>query len=173
MGIKINQHRGSIGRHYFASLTVKKSLRLTVVDVFCFILFARYSIQALPLMTFCSLFNFNARLPCEIRESVAGRKSVEPTFDSDSSVIDICKYRYLFFVLCILLIISGIEINPGPSVASVSSSSVSSAESLLSNMSNLMTNSVSFLHLNIQSIVSKLDFIVAEYRELVETKYFH
>ena len=79
-------------------------------------------------------------------ESVAGRKSVEPTFDSDSSVIDICKYRYLFFVLCILLIISGIEINPGPSVASVSSSSVSSAESLLSNMSNLMTNSVSFLH---------------------------
>jgi hypothetical protein len=40
-------------------------------DVFCFILFARYGIQALPLMTFCSLFNFNARLPCEIRESVA------------------------------------------------------------------------------------------------------
>ena len=112
-------------------------------------------------MTFCSLFNFNARLPCEIRESVAGRKSVDPTFDSDSSVIDICKY--LFFVLCILLIISGIEINPGPSVASESSSSVSSAESLLSNMSNLMTNSVSFLHLNIQSIVPKLDFIVAEY----------
>ena len=71
----------------------------------------------------------------EIRESVAGRKSVEPTFDSDSSAIDICKY--LFFVLCILLIISGIEINPGPSVASESSSSVSSAESLLSNMSNL------------------------------------
>jgi hypothetical protein len=26
MGIDINQHRGSIGRHYFASLTVKKSL---------------------------------------------------------------------------------------------------------------------------------------------------
>jgi hypothetical protein len=49
-------------------------------------------------------------------------------------------------------------INPGPSVASESSSSVSSAESLLSNMSNLMTNSVSFIHLNIQSIVPKLDF---------------
>jgi hypothetical protein len=48
------------------------------------------------------LFNFDARLPCEIRESVAGRKSVEPTFESDSFVIDICKY--LFFVLCILLI---------------------------------------------------------------------
>jgi hypothetical protein len=87
-------------RHYFASLTVKRSLRLTVVDVFCFVFFARYGIRALPLMTFCSLFNFNARLPCEIRESVAGRKSVDPTFDSDSSVIDICKY--LFFVLCIL-----------------------------------------------------------------------
>ena len=119
IGIDINQHRGSISRHYFASLTVKKSLRLTVVDVFCFILFARYGIRALPLMTFCSLFNFNARLPCEIRESVAGRKSVEPTFDSDSSAIDICKY--LFF------------------------------------------NSVSFLHLNNQSSVPKLDFIVAEY----------
>ena len=57
----------------------------------------------------------------------------------DSSAIDICKY--LFFVLCILLIISGIEINPRPSVASESSSSVSGAESLLSNMSNLMTPS--------------------------------
>ena len=78
----------------------------------------------------------------EIRESVAGRKSVDPTFDADSYVIDTCKY--LFFVLCILLIISGIEINPGPSVAPESSSSVSSAESLLSNMSNLMTNSSRF-----------------------------
>ena len=68
-----------------------------------------------------------------------------------------------FFVLCILLIISGIKIKPGPSVASESSSSFSSVESLSSNMSNLMTNSVSFLHLNIQSIVPKLDFIVAEY----------
>jgi hypothetical protein len=53
-------------------------MRLTVVDVFCFVFFARYGIRALPLMTFCSLFNFNARLPCEIRESVAGRKSVDP-----------------------------------------------------------------------------------------------
>ena len=59
--------------------------------------------------------------------------------------------------------ISGIDINPGPSVASESSSSFSSAESLSSNMRNLMTNSVSCLHLNIKSIVPKLDFIVAEY----------
>jgi hypothetical protein len=70
---------------------------------------------------------------------------------------------WVVFVLCILLIISGIEIKPGPSVASESSSRFSSVESLSSNMSNLMTNSVSFLHLNIQSIVPKLDFIVAEY----------
>jgi hypothetical protein len=94
MGIDINQHRGSIGRYYSASLTVKKSQRLTVVDVFVFIIFARYGMRALSLMTFCSLFNFDARLPCEIREIVAGRKSVEPTFDSDSSAIDICKYLY-------------------------------------------------------------------------------
>jgi hypothetical protein len=46
----------------------------------------------------------------------------DDTLNIDSSVIDICKY--LFFVLCILLIISGIEINPGPSVASESSSSI-------------------------------------------------
>jgi hypothetical protein len=41
---------------------------------------------------------------------------------------------------------------------------------LLSNISNLMTNSVSFLHLNIQSIVPKLDFIVAEYTVMI---YYH
>jgi hypothetical protein len=111
MGININQHRESIGRHYFASLTVKKS---TINRRWCILLYSRCTLRH------TSLCHWWHSVRCLI---------FEPTFDSDSSAIDICKY--LFFVLCILLIISGIEINPRPSVASESSSSVSSAESFL------------------------------------------
>jgi hypothetical protein len=105
-------------------------------------------------VAFCSLFNFDARLPEKICRTYFWLVTV---------LQKIYVSTWIFFVLCILLIISGIEIKPGPSVASESTSSFSSVESLSSNMSNLMTNSVSFLHLNIQSIVPKLDFIVAEY----------
>ena len=67
-----------------------------------------------------------------------------------------------FIVLCILLIISGIEINLGL-FDSVNSSSSSSDCDNIPDVSELINNTFSFLHLNIQSIVSKIDMISAEY----------
>ena len=66
-----------------------------------------------------------------------------------------------FIVLCILLIISGIEINPG-SFDSDNSSTSSDCDNI-PNVGELINNTFSFLHLNIQSIVSKIDMISAEY----------
>jgi len=63
--------------------------------------------------------------------------------------------------LCILLIISGVEQNPGPSL-SEASRSFSSVSDLSSDCS-VFKNNVSFLHLSVQSIVLKLDIITAEY----------
>jgi hypothetical protein len=71
--------------------------------------------------------------------------------------IFVLKCLNFFIVLCILLIISGIEINPG-----ISSSSSSDLDNI-SAVSELINNTFSFLHLNIRSIVSKIDMISAEY----------
>jgi hypothetical protein len=62
----------------------------------------------------------------------------------------------------ILLIITGIEMNPGPSDSDLSSS-FGSISLTSTTVSNVIHNSVSFLRLNIQSITPKLDLIAAEY----------
>jgi TRAP-type mannitol/chloroaromatic compound transport system permease small subunit len=77
----------------------------------------------------------------------------------------VLKCFNFFIVLCILLIISGIEINPG-SFDSDNSSSSSSDYDTIPDVSQLINNSFSFLHLNIQSIVSKIDMISAEYYKM-------
>ena len=71
------------------------------------------------------------------------------------------NFAYFCIVLCILLIISGVKQNPGPSL-SESSRSFSSVSDLSSDCS-FFKNNVSFLHLNVQSIVPQLDIITAEY----------
>ena len=71
------------------------------------------------------------------------------------------NFAYFCIVLCVLLIISGVEQNPGPSL-SESSRRFSSVSDLSSDWS-VFKNNVSFLHLSVQSIVLKLDIITAEY----------
>jgi hypothetical protein len=67
---------------------------------------------------------------------------------------------YMLSVIAILLIISGIELNPGPiENRTLSDSSISS----VSNIHKYMKNNVSFLHLNVQSLKPKLDLISEEY----------
>ena len=72
------------------------------------------------------------------------------------------NYAFLCIGVCILLIMSGIEMNPGPCDSDLSSS-LGSISSTSTTVSNFIHNSVSFLHLNIQSITPKLDLITAEY----------
>ena len=69
--------------------------------------------------------------------------------------IFVLKCLNFFIVLCILLIISGIEINPGPSDSDNSSSSSSDFDNT-PDESELVNNTFSFLHLNIQRIVFKI-----------------
>ena len=65
---------------------------------------------------------------------------------------------FLLCVLCILLLITDIEPNPGPGTDdSFSCSSFSSS------FNDIVSHTVSFVHLSIQSIVPKLDLISAEF----------
>jgi hypothetical protein len=67
---------------------------------------------------------------------------------------------YMLSVIAILLIISGIELNPGPIENRTFSDSSTSS---VSRIHKYMNNNVSFLHLNVQSLKPKLDLIPAEY----------
>ena len=68
---------------------------------------------------------------------------------------------FLCFIIDMLLIIAGIESNPGPSdFDSVSSSSISTD---FDDISSVFENGVSFVHLNVQSILPKINQIMAEY----------
>ena len=73
-------------------------------------------------------------------------------------------------VQLILLIMSGVELNPGPSEStstlsdgSETLSSDTNSASIGNNISQIVDNAFSFLHLNVQSIVHKIDLITAEY----------
>jgi hypothetical protein len=68
---------------------------------------------------------------------------------------------YMLSVITILLIISGIELNPVPIENRTFFSN--SSTSRVSNIHKYMTNNVSFLHLNVQSLKPKLDLVSAEY----------
>ena len=71
---------------------------------------------------------------------------------------------FLLFVLQMLLILGGIETNRGPELPiddELSSSFNDSSE--MSSIYETFSTSFSFFHLNIQSLVPKLDLIYAEY----------
>jgi len=120
-------------------------------------LFAIHGIVALPITVFIFSFQYKYRVnlsgsTVQTSEQLVKSKSLEY----------VNNYAFLCIVMCILLIISGIEMNPGPSDSDLSSS-FGSISSTSTTVSNFIHNSVSFLHLNIQSITPKLDLISAEY----------
>ncbi|MEW8547336.1 MAG: endonuclease/exonuclease/phosphatase family protein, partial [Candidatus Thiodiazotropha sp.] len=81
-----------------------------------------------------------------------------------TTVIGICFMGITFATwLSIILLCSGdIHPNPGPSSMSSSSSSMSSSSNMSTSMQFSLSNNLSFVHYNVQSIVSKLDILHSE-----------
>ena len=88
-------------------------------------------------------------------------KGTQNVLKQNRTLMCLDNFAYFCIVLCILLIITVVEQNPGPSL-SESSRSFSSVSDLSSDCS-VFKNNVSFLHLNVQSIIPKLYIITAEY----------
>ena len=87
-----------------------------------------------------------------------------PSLPDNKLTNSVMHIFFLLFVLQMLLILGGIETNPGselPIDDELSSSFNDSSE--LSSIYETFSTSVSFIHLNIQSLVPKLDLIYAEY----------
>ena len=162
MGIDVMQYRERVGRFYIASITVKKSKRLYLLELYCVYLFVKLGLKAMPVAVFLFANRFCLSIDnATIYNSCCNRQSQKSS--TSSKFLEVVDHAtYFFIVLCILLIISGIEMNPGPTFSDTNTTS-SSITSISSDLSANYYNSFSFLHLNIQSIVPKLDNITAEY----------
>lgn len=88
---------------------------MSVLDIIAFNLLASYGIQILPLVILLYLnpvmIDFTKLINCQIAKSGTSHSN-------DSTTIDIktCTLNIIFhcIVVAIMLIISGIEVNPGP-----------------------------------------------------------
>ena len=124
-----------------------------IFDLVCFSLFFKHGILAFRIAIVLYFVFFPST--CSYRpanyESRPGHGRLVTT--DHASII-----TFLLCVLCILLLISGIEPNPGPGTDdSLSCSSFSSS------FNDIVSHTVSFVDLSIQSIVPKLDLISAEF----------
>ena len=164
MGIEVDQYRESIGKYYTVARSVKKCKLLSITDIACFNLLLLYGTKITPLLILVHFFCKAAETrknTSKVNKSLCCPEIHKLQVKTNNSIF-VLKCLNFFIVLCILLIISGIEINPGPFDSDISSSSSSDLDNI-SAVSELINNTFSFLHLNIQSIVSKIDMISAEY----------
>jgi len=145
----------SIGKYYSVARTVKKSMRLTSMDALSILIFASRGIHAFPFIA-CLWF-----IPCTYNSEA--KEATDDSFEDNTAYFNtngnsFNNIAFWCFVLCLLLIISGIETNPGPSTNDSFSSTNSSYGD-----NEFFKQSISFVHLNVQSIVPKLDLVLTEF----------
>ena len=138
------------------SCTLMTRKRLSYLDVLCISLFVIHGLRALSIAIFLFFVP-----PLNESNSPYVNNCTHNILKQNRKLIWLDNFAYFCIVLCILLIISGVEQSPGPSL-SESSRSFSSVSDLSSDCS-VFKNNVSFLHLNVRSIVPKLDIFTAEY----------
>jgi hypothetical protein len=110
MGTDVVQQRESTGRFYCLARTVKISKRLTLLELIGIYLFAIHGIVALPITVFIFPFQYKYRVNLSGSTVQTSDKLVKL-----KSLEYVNNYVFLCIVMCILLIISGIEMNPGSS----------------------------------------------------------
>ena len=162
MCIGIEQYRMRVGlfKDYLKNRHV-----LTYKDFFCInlIIFARNKSSAVGIAIF---INFFINLSPQVKHSKSETVCQNIKVNGSDVVLDRISYLAVFilFVIQMLLIISGLETNPGPEDDSdIRIGSLNSID--VSSFCDKFSSSVSFLHLNIQSIIPKLDLIAAEYED--------
>ena len=168
MGISIEQYRLRVGLFTSNFGHITKKLRQSEVLCILLFFFSHRKSNALPVIVFIHFIIDLLVLKKCLKKMTKVDKSApslpdKPTVDSKltDSVMHIF---FLLFVLQMLLILGGIETNPGPELPiddELSSSFNDSSE--MSSIYETFSTSVSFIHLNIQSLVPKLDLIYAEY----------
>ena len=120
----------------------------------CISYFVKLGVNAFPLAIVLCFIPL-----CTNLKSFAKTDEFERVCHNPCSAVELgSSIAYLLCVLCILLLISGIEPNPGPVSGDTASDS-----SVNSSFNDVLSHTVSFVHLNVQSILPKLDLLTAEY----------
>lgn len=160
MGSDIVRTRESIGRFYSTARMVKERKRLSLFDFLNIVMFMKYGLKALPLSILMSVVISRHSFTTHktVNSSVPTALCMNRNHQNNSNVY-IQNVAFVCVVASILLIVSGIESNPGPS----SNDSFSTASSNSSDFSTLIDNTVSFIHLNVQSLVPKLPIVSTEF----------
>ena len=135
------------------SCTPMTRKRLGYLDVLCISLFVIHGLRALSIAIFLFFVP-----PLNESNSPYVNNCTHNILKLNRTLIWLDNFAYFCIVMCILLIISGVEQSPGPSL-SESSRSFSSVSDLSFDCSFFFKNNVSFLHLNVQSIDPQLDII--------------
>ena len=161
MGIEVDQYRESIGKYYTVARSVKKGKLLSITDIACFNLLLLHGTKLTLLLLLVHFVCKAAEIrkyTRKVNKSLCCPEIHKLQMKTNNSIF-VLKCLNFFIVLCILLIISGIEINPGPSDSNNSSSSSSEFDNT-PDVNELVNNTFSFLHLNIQSIVFKIQLSI-------------
>ena len=162
MGITTEQYRESIGKFYSIARTCPNRKRLSLLELLSIQLLLTGGVKVFPYV-FLYWLLYDDVIPTVCLFDIP--TDVISQYNAPEAPI---SFAFIIVVLCVLLIMFGIEINPGPLIDSSSDSfdsslSVGSLENSASFSSQIIGNGVSFLHLNVQSILPKIDFIAAEY----------
>ena len=168
MGVDCFQSREKIGLFCPIACCIKKNRRLTEFDVVSALLIRFHGLKSIPVIVFiCFCSKENRWVTRPVNEANLVVPSIKKSYSSDGhlfSAYDCTLPKLNFMFLCmivnILLIISGLESNPGPDDPDDSLSNISDDTN---NLSSLIKNSISFIHLNVQSLVPKLEQIAIEY----------
>ncbi|VDI64806.1 Hypothetical predicted protein [Mytilus galloprovincialis] len=162
MGVGIELYRMRVGQ-YSPGKNIKH--RLNYIDFICINLFLACKSVSQALVLSILIFTLTHQLGVCLKP--LEMKHVDSNVQKITSVnvnLRLFIILFLLFVIQILLILAGIEVNPGPSDDIDSSqSSINSTD--MSDFGELFSKSVSILHLNVQSLAPKIDLIQAEYSD--------
>ena len=160
MGLDCVEFRERIGLFYPISRSIKRKKRLSLFDIVCVSLLVTHGLKILPLIVLLSI--------CLTASPYYSTKNLEEisTWNGNCklntfNMEPVLKIMFLCFVISMLLIIAGVEVNPGPE--DQLSDSFSSLSSETNNFSLLSRSNISFIHLNVQSILPKLNQLSIEY----------
>lgn len=160
MGIGIEQYRVRVGL-FNVSQNHNRARTLSLFDVFCIYCLVFYQSDSLPVIVLLCFFDFEKCVASEISHII-----------HQSNVDYILMIVTLLSIMEILLLISGLEFNPGPMNINHALSNIDPTDTRssdcppeFSHIYEIFSNSISFLHLNVQSLLPKLDLIIAEYND--------
>lgn len=168
MVIASTEFTARIGLFYYRARRNKSNRLLNIYHVIFVNLYASIGSECIPVMLLLTCLCFYEHY--DISTSSNGKK--ETNYDNRYALSNCIHKKGHCYLICIiiiciilLIILSGdVEPNPGPSSQLTTESS--SSDEYFDEFSRCLNQYTSFIHLNVQSLLPKIDLIHAELRNI-------